>query len=203
MEAFASGSDVCDIAEAECQSAVLAMVAAARGKPIPPAPTYKFNSSAPDDGQRLLYPEDSETLRLRERWDKAYAALKLVPSAQSSRYAERHQRDAQLDKAFYSYQQRVVVMGARSSVLPSDPRAEMGTLAHELTHYMQDLELNFAHLYETTLDDADARASLRAMIEGEASYVGWDVQSRLSGLTPTASDWTLFLIGSTRAISRA
>ena len=88
-------AEVCDVMAPECQDRVLAMVAAERGKPLPPAPAYEFAAVAPTDDQVIALRDDAADERLTMQWDAAYAALQLLPPVLSLRRAEAIQRDDQ------------------------------------------------------------------------------------------------------------
>jgi hypothetical protein len=188
-EPTAMTSELCDITAESCQRAVLAAVAAERGEPLPPLPSIRII-----DRTGVLYPPRYDLSAPPNpdgvwwSWDSAFAALHLLPDNKSSREAEAQQLTSDFG-AHYSITDKQITLTKTSSALPLEQRPAMATLAHEFDHYMQDLAVDLSSLYAQHNQNLDERSATNALIEGEATVVGWRVRARLFGLSPDTLDW--------------
>jgi hypothetical protein len=180
----ASSSEPCDVSQPTCQLAVLALVAAERGEPVPPLPSIRIDTAGV---KAMGSPPPLLSLPGTFSWDAALAALGLLPVGKSSTLARGKLLET-YDAWYYDpTDQQIVVQ--HHDTLPQDPRDAMSQLAHELDHYMQDRAVGIAALYEGHDLDTDRSSAVSTLIEGEATMVGFRVQARVYGEDPDAVDW--------------
>jgi hypothetical protein len=152
----------CDIRQADCQSAVLALTACVRSDADVPLPPLRVIT--PEQFRDELSTEVSAT-ESNTLGDAALIALHLLPAGMTSSEAA-VDAQAQGVVAFYDNDTKGVTIidgGQLGNQLES-----MYELSHELTHYLQDQTVGIGELVKQFPRSNDGETAARNLIEGEA-----------------------------------
>ena len=175
----------CDVTQSTCQLAVLELAACVRESDVPPQPPVRTISS---QQLRDELQAKAEAMGLSPSpWDTALIRLGLL--APETTIADAAVAlETQSVAAYYERgAQRITLV---DSNLPDDDATRMELLAHELTHYMQDLEVGLDALRADYAASSDQNNAATALIEGEATVTATRALARITDMDPAHIDWS-------------
>jgi hypothetical protein len=179
--------DECDIEETACLERLLELTACAREDEAGELPEVHRITTA-EFSQRLR-DEAEESGYALTAWDQLLPELSLQPRGQSG-------LDSAIDVltanvvAFYDDEQKDVTIITDTSA--SDPQSKMYTVMHELTHYLQGRDTDYSDLRMRAGTSTDARTSMLALIEGEATVNSTRGLVYLMQRAPHTLNWLRF-----------
>jgi hypothetical protein len=153
-----------------------------RGLPAAPVPvTFISREEYLRQAATALPPEDEEAVR---RWYAGLATFGLAPEG-ASRVEGAAVRAVEVG-AFYSGDTKSITMIDWGG--PYEVRQAVALMAHEYTHALQDAAFDLGRLDEQA-SDLDRSLAVRALMEGDATYVGDRASIGLFGDEPTVVPW--------------
>lgn len=177
--------DECDVEETTCLESLLDLTLSAREEhghaDLPPV-------------QRITTAEFVERLRAEKAehgattspWDLVLPKLSLIPAGKpTSEAAVDVLADSVL--AFYDDASHDITLITDTEV--KEPQDAMYVVMHELTHFLQGRDHDFAALKKHASTSTDDRAALTALIEGEATVTSTRALVWLMHRAPETLDW--------------
>ncbi|HEX2675666.1 MAG TPA: hypothetical protein VHM19_03485 [Polyangiales bacterium] len=176
-------SDECDIADKDCQQQILEITACVRGDDLPKLPPMRviskeqFRSELADEADKMGIVETP--------WDTAFRLLALEP--EGSNVDTTVDATVQSVAAYYSDETKDVTIIDDPD---ADPMQNMFVLSHELTHFLQDRNMDLGAGRKAFVHDSDSGVSFKALVEGEAVVSSNRVQALWKGLNVDRLNWT-------------
>jgi hypothetical protein len=182
---------ICDIMQADCQTALLKLTACVRGDAAPDTPDVRVIKL---DAFREELETMSADAEPNPAEDAALAALHLLPEGGSVKEAV---VDAQADSvvAYYDDDTKRVTIINTQRLTTSDALSSMYELSHELTHYLQDQSLGISKVMERFGKSLDGLEAGRSLIEGEAVVTSTRALAAIAGRNVKDLVWSNFTQG--------
>ena len=174
--------DVCDIRESGCQRAIFEATANARGQSGARMPGV-FSLSIQEFSALL----DRGELSSRESdWDSLLPLVNLLPEGSS---VVREISELRLSNvaAFYDPQTKRVAVIDRGE--REDLAEQVFILAHEFAHALQDTHVDLVAFERAWITSLDSSVAIRALVEGEATVLGYAVLDRALTGSGRRIDW--------------
>lgn len=175
-EACTASTETCDIAEKDCQQRILEVTACVRGDTVPDLPKIR---TLTQDAFRDELLAQAEQMQLEPGpWDTAFTLFGFMEPGMSS--VEASIEDTVTSVAAY-YDDRDMRVTVIESAMPDDARTRMFILSHELTHYLQDLNMDLGALRESWVINLDSDVALSSLVEGDAVVTSTRVSALWAG----------------------
>jgi hypothetical protein len=155
----------CDIEQEECAAGVLDLTACIRGDDVPELPKI-VRLTGREFGEQLRREAEEDDIGASP-WDPVLRALRLLPVGENSLDAAIAEAEDSV-AAFYDPETQEIGIITDAGSERADPRERMYLLAHEFTHYLQDLEHDLEKLDDEASGSTDRRLALDMLLEGEA-----------------------------------
>jgi hypothetical protein len=177
----------CDIEQTSCLESLLAFTACARDdKPGNLPPIHRITT---EEFAQRLRDQAGEAGYDATPWDQLLPELSLQPAGQSSLDSEVGVLSTNVLAVYDDEQKDVTII---TDTQASDPQDKMFTVMHELTHYLQDRSNDFSDMRKRAGTSTDARTSMAALIEGEATVNSTRALVYLMRRAPHTLDWLGF-----------
>lgn len=179
------GLRVCDIRDVPCQQDTFQATACLRGVPAAEIPVKVITRQAYMIAAAHDAATDDSRAQVGAQWNAALALLKLAPANIAP--AEVAAQDSAWVGAWYSNEDKAITIIDDGQ--PMDSLYAVAMLAHEFTHGLQDVALDFTSWDARFATDFDSSQATASIAEGEASLVEDLVRLGLFGTAPDDIHW--------------
>jgi hypothetical protein len=181
----------CDVAEAPCRSAIFQRVALLRSQPEAELPQIRIITRADYVDELEAGLDNSPENPRTTRFSNALGLLGLIERTQSLAQAD-SAASAERVLAYYNHASDDITLIAENA---DDKEDGSYTLAHELTHALQDQRENLTEVDRKYITSTDSMVAVDALVEGEAMWTSIRFLSSIRDRTPKRTNTDTYFGG--------
>jgi hypothetical protein len=181
----------CDVAAAPCRSAIFQRVALLRSQPEAELPPIRIITRADYVSELEAGLDTSPESPRTTRFSNALGLLGLLERSQSLAVAD-SAASAERVLAYYNHASDDITLIAENA---TDEEDGSYTLAHELTHALQDQRENLTEVDRKYITSTDSMVAVDALVEGEAMWTSIRFLSSIRDRTPKRTNTDTYFGG--------